>query len=88
MSGKYQDLMLRKEKAGKKAATVQRKVDLVKFELTEDGEDILIVSGPYANKTLRSLWVAGPSERDYVVEKLWSTGDEKVIKVITSLVCD
>ena len=83
-----QNVMLRKEKAGEKAASTTRKFDFIKYEVLEDGSDITILSGLYINRSVRELWSIGPAERDYIVEKLWSTGDEKVVQFINSLVCE
>lgn len=85
MNNKYQDVMLRKEKAGKKAESVSRKLDQLKYELIEN--DIIILNGPYINKSVRELWNIGEAERDYIVNKLWSLGDEKINKIIKDLVC-
>lgn len=81
-----QDVMLRKEKAGYKTDRMIRKHNPVRYEIEED--DIIILSGPYTGRKVRELWPLGPVERDYIVKKLWSTGDEKIVKIINSMTCE
>jgi hypothetical protein len=79
--------MMRREQAGQKAERAAKKIEFVKYEITEDGTDVLLLSGQYANERLLDLWVRGPVERDYIVKKLYSTGDEAVINIIHSASC-
>ena len=78
---KTQNSMLRKEKAAKK----QPKITSVEY--TVENEDITILSGPYAGKKVKELFITGPAERDYVVKHIWFTGGEKVTKIINGLMC-
>lgn len=80
-----QTLLLRKEKAYRKAIKQQSRVGDIHFEITDD--DITLLTGPYSGRNVRELFAKGPNERDYVVNNLWFTGDERIEKVIRSLVC-
>jgi len=80
-----QESMLRKEQAGKEALKVQRKSKVVEYKIEND--DILILSGPYIGQTVRNLFLVGPTERDYIVNKIWFSNDPKVVEIINSLAC-
>lgn len=80
------NLMVRKEKAGKEALKTKRKLDLVEFRIED--EDILLLSGPYSGKTVKQLWPLGPTERDYVVQKIWFSGDEEAVRIVNGLCAD
>ena len=80
-----QRTMLRKEEAGKKTLKAQKQADSVEYRI--ENNDIFILNGQYAGKTVSELFVIGPTERDYIVKKIWFSGDADVIKIINSLVC-
>lgn len=79
-------LMLRKEKAGKEAQKTTRRLELVEFRVEDD--DITLLSGPYSGKTVKQLWPLGPTERDYIVQKIWFSGDEEAVRVVNGLCAD
>lgn len=85
-NNKYQNAMLRKEEAGRKAEIVNRRSDSIKYEIVDN--NIIILSGSYANRGIRELWYIGDAERDYIIEKLWSLGDEKINNIIKSMTCE
>jgi hypothetical protein len=78
-----QHTMVRKEKAGKETVKKQRKIEQVTFEIIDD--DIILKSGPYLNRSVREMYKVGAIERDYVVQHLWFTNDEAVVKIINSM---
>ena len=77
--------MLRREEAGKKTLKAQRQTNSVEYKIEND--DIIILSGQYTGKTVRELFVIGPTERDYIIKNIWFSGDADVIRIINSLVC-
>ena len=79
------DMQQRQEAANEASRKMQRKEDKVVFRVED--EDVLILSGQYAGHKVRDLFQKGPLERDYVVKKIWFTGDPQAVKVVNSLVC-
>lgn len=75
----------RREAAGEKARRVQRKLDLVEYRV--EGDDILLLSGPYVDEHVRDLWERGPVERDWITKHLWFRNDERVNLILNSLCC-
>ncbi len=52
----------------------------VRYEILED--DIKINSGIYMGRTVKELWDMGKVERDWVIKKIWNTGDKDAQRVI------
>jgi hypothetical protein len=75
--------MQRKEKAGKETVKRKRKLDTVAYEVVDD--DIIFKGGMYLNRSVRELYKVGPIERDYIIQHLWFTNDEAVVKIINSM---
>jgi hypothetical protein len=75
--------MMRKEKSGKETLKRKRKLDVVTYEIIDD--DIIFKSGTFLNRSVRELYKLGPIERDYIVQHLWFTNDDAVIKIINSM---
>jgi hypothetical protein len=73
------------EKAGEKARKVQKKLDLVKYIIDDNG--ILLTSGPYTGQYVIDVWKLGPVERDYVIKNLWFRNDEQVNQILHTLCC-
>lgn len=80
-----QKVLLRKEKVSQKAKIQQSKINNINYEIRDD--NIFILSGPFIGCNVLELFDAGPSERDYVVDNLWFTGDPEIEKIIKRLVC-
>ena len=73
----------------RKQANIHKKeyksLDRLDYEILED--DVKFLSGPYAGDLLSELWLKGPNERDWVVNKLWSKNDVQVNEIIKKLAC-
>jgi len=77
--------MVRREKAGQKAARQARKVEKVEYQV--EGEDIVLLSGPFAGQYVSQLFFEGAEQRDFVVKHLWLSHDEKVMEIIRRFLC-
>jgi len=75
----------RQEKATKKNNYAQKKLDLVEFRV--EGDDIKIISGDYAGKTVKEIWDKGVTERDWVANKIWVRYDQEANAIISRLAC-
>ena len=78
--------MIRREQAGVRADKMKRKIDMVEYKIEDD--DIIMLSGRYAGKTVKEIFFNSATERDYIVEKIWMGGDKDVVRIINSLVCE
>jgi len=83
MARKSVDSNMRRGQALDKAKRVQARLKLVEYRV--EGDDVLILSGPYNGQTLKQLWAVGPNERDYIVKNLAMRNDTQVMEVIRSL---
>jgi len=79
--------MLSSEKAEMKKKAIQAKIKFVDYKITEDN-DIMLVSGPYAGRKVRALWLEGSDQRDYIYKNLYRRGDEAVVQILKELFCD
>lgn len=49
--------------------------------------DILLLTGPYRDQYVRSLWSMGGKERDYIYQYLYLTKDPEVERIIKQCFC-
>lgn len=80
---KQVDTQVRRGHAQEKAKRAQARLKLVEYRV--EGEDVIILSGPYNGQTVSQLWAKGSNERDYIVKHLAMRNDSQVLKVIRGL---
>jgi hypothetical protein len=78
--------MIRKEEAVKQEAKTKRWLKLDEYKI--DGDDVILLTGPYAGKSVKYLWSLGPAQRDYVFKNLYKRGDAELMEIIKALFCD
>ena len=83
---KQSQRMISGERAEEKRRVIQYN-KLASYKVTEDN-DIIIVSGPYAGRKVRALWLEGSDQRDYIYKNLYQRGDEIVVQILKELFCD
>ena len=76
--------MIARESADNKARKVTMK--LPDYKITEDN-DILLITGNYAGRHVRALWLEGSDQRDYVIKNLYRRGDKSVVEILKELFC-
>lgn len=79
--------MITREKADNRERMVKRAMNLVDYNITPDN-DIMFVSGPYAGRKVRALWIEGSDQRDYIVKSLARRGDKVVTEILKELYCN
>lgn len=52
-----------------------------------EGDDIFLLSGPYANYWVKALWCQGSEERDYIYKYVYSSKIPEVKRIIKQLFC-
>lgn len=77
------NVLIKREKAGQETKKRQRKLDQISYEV--QGDDVVILSGPYQGRSVNEMWDIGPIERDYIVNHLWFTNDASVVSIINKL---
>ena len=77
--------MVRGEQALRKEHVRSRKKNSPHYKIEED--DILLLTGSYANKRIKELWFTGPKERDYIYQYLYSCVDPEVQRIIKQFFC-
>jgi hypothetical protein len=75
--------MARRDKAEKKAKRVR--ANSIKYQV--DNGDIVFLEGPYGGKYASQVFQMGVKERDYVINNLWFTNDEKVMDILRKWMC-
>jgi hypothetical protein len=78
---------MRRGEAAAKAKKVAKVQEKISFEIMGQDEDILIKDGPYRDKFVSQMFLAGAKERDYVVQHIWFSNDERAMSVIRKFLC-
>ena len=51
------------------------------------GDDIYLLTGPYKNHWVKSLWAGGSQGRDYVYQYLYTSKDKEVQRIVRQCFC-
>lgn len=76
---------IRQDEAKNKAKFVQSTMKLDHYKI--EGDNILMLTGPYSGLRLTELWNRGTTERDYLFRNLYKRGDPEVIRIMKVLFC-
>lgn len=52
-----------------------------------EGDDVLLLSGPYANWSVRLLWAADAQGRDYIYQYIYPIKDLEVQRIVKECFC-
>jgi hypothetical protein len=52
-----------------------------------EGDDLILLSGPYADSWVSMLWNQGPEERDYIYKYVYSSRDSEAQRIVRQLFC-
>lgn len=51
------------------------------------GDDIYLLTGPYKDQWVKSLWSESPQGRDYVYQYLYTTKDPELQRIVRQCFC-
>ena len=52
-----------------------------------EGDDLLLLTGPFKDYWLKALWCQGDKERDYIYKHIYSIKNEEVQQIVRQLFC-
>ena len=75
--------------SGEKAYQKEKRLKVVRgtphFRI--EGDNLMLLSGPYADFWVTDLWNKGPDERDYIYKYVYTSKDLEVKRIVKRLFC-